>query len=315
MGAERILEILSDAKKLAREYRALSGKPLGITGEVAEHEAAVHLGVELAAAREAGYDATEILDGVRRRLQIKGRCVLDDSKRGQRLGSIDVAKQWDAVLMVLLDSEFDATHIFEAERAAVLAALEAPGSKARNQRGALSVSKFKSIGKLRWKRPAPERPAAHGQPRSEPDALITQQRIDELLRFLPAFELPGPETEANWRGADQKPTDGVFVMPYPTYPPVVREFFALAGQECWNDPSYNQSAVGDQVGNDNAIAAASLSQIRSMLTFCVRGERFCDGHWAEMVKTGRIGAILRRLKALRREATTEQQGGLSTGTA
>jgi hypothetical protein len=291
MATGRIIEILGEAKKLAREYRALSGKPLGITGEVAEHEAAVHLGVELAVAREAGYDATEVRDGVHRRLQIKGRCVLEDSKRGQRLGSIDVTKQWDAVLLVLLDSNFDATQIFEAERAAVVAALEAPGSRARNERGALSVSKFRAIGTLRWKRPTP----------------ITLEQMDELLSFLPVFDSPGPETEPRWSRLDQKPTDGVFVMPYPKYPPVVHEFFVLAAQEWWNDPSYASSGASDQVGNDSAIAAASLSQIRSMLTFCTRGERFCDGHWAEMVKTGRIGAILRRLEHLRREAADARQ--------
>ena len=32
----RIMQILGEAKKLAQEYYALTGKPLGITGEVAE---------------------------------------------------------------------------------------------------------------------------------------------------------------------------------------------------------------------------------------------------------------------------------------
>ena len=48
---DRILAILGEAKKLAREYRKLTGKPLGITGEVAEYEAARILGVELTDAR------------------------------------------------------------------------------------------------------------------------------------------------------------------------------------------------------------------------------------------------------------------------
>ncbi|MDX6405812.1 MAG: hypothetical protein QOH70_3267 [Blastocatellia bacterium] len=56
--------------------------------------------------------------------------------------------------MVLLDYEFNATEIYEAQRENVEAALKAPGSKARNVRGALSVSKFKSIGTLRWQRVA-----------------------------------------------------------------------------------------------------------------------------------------------------------------
>jgi hypothetical protein len=148
----RIMEILGEAKKLAQEYYALTGKPLGITGEVAEYEAARILAVELTSARNEGYDAIEHSDKSVRHLQIKGRCLLPNCKPGQRLGAIDVTKHWDAVLLVLLDENFDATAIHEAERAAVLAALSAPGSKARNKRGQLGVNKFKAIGKLRWRR-------------------------------------------------------------------------------------------------------------------------------------------------------------------
>ena len=57
MAEARVLEILSTAKRLAQEYRTLTGKPLGVTGEVAEYEAARLLGVELTPARQAGYDA------------------------------------------------------------------------------------------------------------------------------------------------------------------------------------------------------------------------------------------------------------------
>lgn len=149
---DQIMRILSEAKLLAQEYRSLTGKPLGITGEVAEYEAARILGVELTPARQAGYDAVEKCKGKIRRLQIKGRCMLPGCKPGQRLGSIDITKDWDAVLMVLLDENFDATTIYDAERAPVIAALTAPGSKSRNERGALGVSKFKAIGTLRWKR-------------------------------------------------------------------------------------------------------------------------------------------------------------------
>ena len=84
--------LLANAKVLAQQYRALTGKPLGITGEVAEYEASRILGVELTPARQAGYDAVETINGVVRRLQIKGRCLLKDRKPGQRLGSIDVKK-------------------------------------------------------------------------------------------------------------------------------------------------------------------------------------------------------------------------------
>jgi hypothetical protein len=150
--AGEILEILLAAKKLAQRYRALTGKPLGVTGEIAEYEAAQLLGLELTLARQAGFDAIERKDGTTRRLQIKGRCVLPGSKPGQRVGSIDISKDWDAVLLVLLDEQFNATAIYEADRVPVISALSAPGSKSRNERGAMGISKFKSIGRLVWKR-------------------------------------------------------------------------------------------------------------------------------------------------------------------
>lgn len=151
-SADRILEILRDAKNLAQEYRHLTGKPLGITGEVAEYEAARLLSLQLTAARQAGYDAIEVRGGEPWRLQIKGRCILPEAKPGQRMGRIDVDKEWDSVLLVLLDENLEAFEIHEAMRVDVLAALSVPGSKARNERGALAINKFKTIGKKRWQR-------------------------------------------------------------------------------------------------------------------------------------------------------------------
>lgn len=150
---KEILEVLSAAKGLARRYRVLTGKPLGVTGEVAEFEASRILGLQLVEARTAGYDAIRQENGAEVRLQIKGRCILPGSKPGQRVGGIDISKEFDAVLLVLMDEAFDATSIYQADRAAVVAALAAPGSKARNERGSLGVSKFKSIGKCVWQRP------------------------------------------------------------------------------------------------------------------------------------------------------------------
>jgi hypothetical protein len=147
-----VLALLAQAKVLAQRYYKLTGKPLGITGEVAEYEARRLLGVSLAPARQAGYDATEMVDGKLRTLQIKGRCLPEGCKAGQRLGSIQPQKVWDAVLMVLLDTDFNATEIWEAERSVVLKALVAPGSRARNERGVLAIAKLKSIGSLRWSR-------------------------------------------------------------------------------------------------------------------------------------------------------------------
>jgi hypothetical protein len=147
-----LAKILADAKLLAREYRRLTGKPLGITGEVAEVSAAQLLGLTLADARQAGYDATRFESGRVIRIQIKGRCIPADAKPGQRLGSIRLDQEWDTVMLVLMNEDYEALSIYEAERPSAEAALRAPGSKARNERGALGIGKFKSIAREVWTR-------------------------------------------------------------------------------------------------------------------------------------------------------------------
>jgi len=147
-----ITEILNNAKSLAKKYRELTGKPLGITGEVAEFSAAQILGLELAVARQSGYDAIRRQNGKVTKIQIKGRCIPKNAKPGQRLGSIRLDKEWDTVLLVLMDEDLEVISMIEAQRPKIEQALCSPGSKARSERGALAVSKFKDIGCEVWKR-------------------------------------------------------------------------------------------------------------------------------------------------------------------
>jgi hypothetical protein len=140
-------KLINRVKIIAKEYRDLTGRPLGITGEVAEYEAAKLMNLKLSNVRQAGYDA-ERPDGTK--IQIKGRVIFENSKPGQRVGGIRFNHEWDSVVLVLLDKDFIPFEIYEAKRAGVEAALIAPGSKARNERGSLAISKFKSIAELVW---------------------------------------------------------------------------------------------------------------------------------------------------------------------
>jgi hypothetical protein len=130
----------------------LTGRPLGITGEVAEFAAATTLGLDLAGVRQSGYDAIRRRDGCTERIQIKGRCVLPDTNPGQRIGSIKLGKEWDVVMLVLLDQNLELIEIHEAGRIEITEALLKPGSRARNERGSLGVRTFKSLGRCIWKR-------------------------------------------------------------------------------------------------------------------------------------------------------------------
>jgi len=152
--SKKLIRLLAEAKRLARQYDGLTKRPLGITGEVAEYEAIRLLRLSPAPEREPGYDAEGVVrNGRREQLQIKGRCFPGKVNPGARIGAIDLSKPWDAVLLVLLNADFDATAIYRADRSAVRGALLAPGSRARNERGQLSVSKFKAIGRRVWPRP------------------------------------------------------------------------------------------------------------------------------------------------------------------
>ncbi|MHB1330051.1 MAG: hypothetical protein ACYC2K_17770, partial [Gemmatimonadales bacterium] len=77
-----LVGILADVKLLAKRYLALTGRPLGVTGEVAEFEAVRLLGLQLAPVRQSGWDAFDPATGIR--YQIKGRVLKPDSAPGQR---------------------------------------------------------------------------------------------------------------------------------------------------------------------------------------------------------------------------------------
>lgn len=109
---------------------------------------------------------------------------MEASKPGQRLGEIKLKKEWDSVMLVLLDEQYRATAIYEAERPAVKDAIEAPGSKARNVRGALGVSKFKSIGRLVWQKEPSASVKAAAKTGKPPSASLRPEGLAYLAEKL-----------------------------------------------------------------------------------------------------------------------------------
>ena len=153
-AAQRVRQILAEVKKLAAEYYQLTGKPLGVTGEVAEYVAAETLGLELVPPRTSGYDAIRRTAEGEQRIQIKGRAFGDNAKPGQRVGIIKRGAACDHVMLVLLDNRtLELREIWEAPMSAVEERLVVPGSKSRD-RGALGVREFKKLAKQIWPKPA-----------------------------------------------------------------------------------------------------------------------------------------------------------------
>ena len=123
------------------------------------------------------------------------------------------------------------------------------------------------------------------------------QEIRELTAFLPRLYEPGFSPVKKWHGGD-KDDDGVITMPWPEYDPVVMEFIKVAECECWTDPEYLTKSAGQMLNDEDAVKSADLDQIKTMLTFCVRGERFFTGHWSAVIKNGYVRRLLERLGEL-----------------
>jgi hypothetical protein len=154
MSVYAVDKLIAQARTLAREYRAATGKPLpGVSTEIAEYDAARLLDLELCPTpRPGGYDAIGRGARAGRRIQIKGRAIHDEKKSGQRIGQVKADQDWDSVVLVLLDSDYEPVEIYEADRAAVLGATGEGRDSKRSKRGALSVAKFRHIGERVWSR-------------------------------------------------------------------------------------------------------------------------------------------------------------------
>jgi hypothetical protein len=127
------------------------------------------------------------------------------------------------------------------------------------------------------------------------------KNIEELTAFLPHLYAEGFVPIVSW-GGGEKLKDGSFSMPYPNYNPLVEEFFRMVSG-AWLDYEYNPEQAYQMLKDENRVKVASLTEIKTMLTFCVRGERFSDGHWAAMIEQGYIRRLLERLNEIKLELT------------
>lgn len=125
-------------------------------------------------------------------------------------------------------------------------------------------------------------------------------QIDELLVFLSNFKVEGFDPFLRQPGLHLALHGGLQSTP-PEYKPEVIEFFGLIAQDCWLDHDYKPKDVSIKLSDGKSISSAKLSDLRSMLTWCLRGERFSEGHCGNVITNGSLLKILERLKTLRDE--------------
>ena len=120
---------------------------------------------------------------------------------------------------------------------------------------------------------------------------ISKLNIDELLKFLPLFKEPNYEPIKKCYGG-RTDDNGTLLMPYHIYEDKVEEFFDTVSTSIFLDYNYDPEECSKMINDDVIIANANMYEIQTMLTYCMRSERFCDGLWGSLISDGTIVKIL-----------------------
>jgi len=137
--------------------------------------------------------------------------------------------------------------------------------------------------------------------------LPTLAQIDALLSHLPALSEPGRAWVVGGGGAPTADGEAITVA-WPEYAEDVSAFFLEAGRSWWCDHDYVPGDARARLEDPEQVATADLASIRTMLTYCVRSERFGDGAWAHHLESGRVQRLLERLRELRAEMVGRGDG-------
>ena len=130
----------------------------------------------------------------------------------------------------------------------------------------------------------------------------TAKDIQELVAFLPKLYADGFEPVAGYtKGGKDK--DGVITLSHPIYGALVDEFVEfIYAQNCWVDYNYLATTEKLDLNDPLTIANATTPKIQALITFFLRGERFCDGFWGGMIETGYVRRLLERLSEMEQES-------------
>lgn len=145
----RITEILDEVKRLAKEYKQITGRIMGVTGEIAENETSKLLNLELMQVRNPGYDSIKKVNDKIIRYEIKGR-IKSSKYRSQRTSKININKDWDKLLLTIMNDDYEVLDIYEADKKDIVKALKKPGSKARSEKFTLSIGEVIKTSQKVW---------------------------------------------------------------------------------------------------------------------------------------------------------------------
>ena len=123
---------------------------------------------------------------------------------------------------------------------------------------------------------------------------LNGKKIKELTDFLGLLYDENIELCKPYPNADMSDIiSGTFYK----YHPYVLRFFELVSQEHWKDYKYVDNFSEEMVGSGK-IEEASINQLKTILTWCDRTERFFEGHWEYVIEIDIIKRVLNRLNEI-----------------
>jgi hypothetical protein len=143
---KEIIDVLKETIENSLKFEELSGKQLNITGIVGEVLAAEKYKLELVVDDiNTGFDA---IDENKKRVQIKTRRM--KSKKSNLLSKMSTSNEadYDYTLLIVLDKRYNPKEIYHAEKEQISSHFDRINAKRKVKRNTMSISQFKSFGKL-----------------------------------------------------------------------------------------------------------------------------------------------------------------------
>ena len=103
MSVYSVDKLISETRRIAKEYRLATGKTLPVTPEIAINDAVSILGLIPNEENHSGYDAIFSTNGEELKVQIKGRAIFNGKKQGHRIGQLKLDQEWDAIILVIMN--------------------------------------------------------------------------------------------------------------------------------------------------------------------------------------------------------------------
>lgn len=124
--------------------------------------------------------------------------------------------------------------------------------------------------------------------------MTIKKEIKELTDFLPLIY---DEKITLYK---TNPNGDMLSGGYYDYHTYVYTFFELASQPYWQDYQYIDNFSEKMIEPDK-IEKSTMKEIKTILTWCVRSERFNEGHWISVIEKKIIKRVLERIDLISNE--------------